>query len=136
MQEPGEAHRVGESLARLEHRLGDVERAVTGARGTPAWRRVTDTEHRLPVTIAIVVMIVLQARVPDRLSLLSWWVLPAMETVILAMLVASNPRRIDQSTQLLRMLSLALVSLASLANAWAAASLVAGLVRGTEGKHA
>jgi uncharacterized membrane protein len=138
-------HHVSESLERLEHRLGElstsvgaVERAVGHARGgaAPAWRRVTDAEQRLPVTVAIVVMILLQSRVPDRLSLLWWWVLPAMEAVILVVLVASNPRRVDQSTQRLRRLSLLLVTLASLANGWAAGSLVVGLVRRAEGKDA
>jgi uncharacterized membrane protein len=138
-------HHVGESLARLEHRLGElstsisaVERAVGQARdgSAPSWRRVTDAEQRLPVTLAIVAMILLQARVPDRLSLLWWWVLPAMEAVILVVLVASNPRRVDQSTLRLRRLSLLLITLASLANGWAAGSLVAGLARGTEGKDA
>jgi uncharacterized membrane protein len=143
-------HRVSESLERLEHRLselsasmGAVERAVgqraagqaRGA-GAPAWRRVTDTEQRLPVTLAIIAMILLQSRVPERLSLLSWWVLPAIEALILCALVASNPRRIDQSSQRLRALSLLLVTLASFANAWAAGSLILGLVHGTEGKNA
>ena len=136
---------VGESLERLERRLGElstsvgaVERAVGHARGAaiPAWRRVTGTEQRLPVTLAIVAMILLQSRVPDRLSLLWWWALPAMEAVVLVVLVASNPRRVDQSTQRLRRLSLLLVTLASLANGWAAGSLVVGLVRGAEGKDA
>jgi uncharacterized membrane protein len=81
-------------------------------------------------------MILLQARVPERLSLTRGWVLPAIEAVILGLLVASNPRRIDQSTRRLRRLSLLLVLLASLANGWAAVSLVVGLVRGTEGKDA
>jgi uncharacterized membrane protein len=129
-------HRVAESLERLERRLGSVERAVGRAGSTPAWRRVTGTEHRLPVTIAILVIIVLQSRVPERLSPVWWWVPPAMEAVILAALVASNPRRIDQSSRLLRMLSLLLITLASLANGWSAASLVGGLVRGTEGRNA
>src|SRR5690348_1035339 len=138
-------HHVTASLERLEHRLGEMstsmgalERAV-GRRGTPsspAWRRVTETEQRLPVTLGIAVMILLQSRVPERLSLMSWWVLPALEAAILVVLVASNPRRVNQGTQRLRRLSLLLVLLASLANFFAAASLVVGLVRGTEGKDA
>jgi uncharacterized membrane protein len=138
METPGvpPEHRVAESLERLERRLGSVEQAVGRAQSTPAWRRVTGTEHRLPVTIALVAIIMLQSRVPERLSLFQWWVLPAMEAVILAVLVASNPRRVDQSTQRLRMLSLLLITLASLANGWAATSLVIGLVQKTEGKDA
>src|SRR3954469_13812588 len=138
METPGvpPEHRVAESLERLERRLGSVEQAVGRVPSTPAWRRVTGTEHRLPVTIALVAIIMLQSRVPERLSLFQWWVLPAMEAAILAVLVASNPRRIDQSTQRLRMLSLLLITLASLANAWAATTLVLGLVQRTEGKDA
>src|SRR5919202_892546 len=131
-------HHVSESLARLERRLGELSASVErGQQGpTPAWRRVTGAEHRLPVTLAVLVVIVLQSRVPERLSLVWWWVLPALEAMILAVLVASNPSRVDQSTRRLRLLSLLLVSVASLANAVAAASLVVGLVRGTEGKDA
>ena len=99
------AAHVTASLERLEHRLGGlsasvsaVERAVGRSRGasSPAWRRVTETEQRLPVTIAIVGMILLQSRVTKRLSLMSWWVLPAMEAVILVVLIASDPRRVNQ----------------------------------------
>ena len=81
-------------------------------------------------------MIGLQAAVPRHLSLTVWWVLPAIEVVILAILVASNPRRVTHATRGLRSLSLALIAVASLANAWSAGLLILGLVRGTEGENA
>ena len=81
-------------------------------------------------------MILLQTRVPESLSPPRGRVLPAIEAGILVVLVASDPRQVNQSTRRLRRLSLLLIVLASLANFWAAASLVVGLVHGTEGKDA
>ncbi|MBV8928238.1 MAG: DUF1345 domain-containing protein [Mycobacteriaceae bacterium] len=81
-------------------------------------------------------MIALQTRVPEHLSLFRWWILPVVEVGILIGIIAANPGRVDQSSRRLRVLSLLLIALASLANAWAAASLVVGLVHGTQGKEA
>jgi uncharacterized membrane protein len=136
---------VIDQVVQLEHRLGQVlsEFAETGGalaantgRLVPAWRRVTEGEPRLPVTAAVACMILLQAAVPDRLSLTASWVLPVVEALILVVLVVSNPRRVTHATRWLRLLSLSLIAVASLANAWSAGNLVAGLVRGTEGESA
>ena len=81
-------------------------------------------------------MIVLQSRVPEDLVLVSWWLLPAIETVLLVALIAANPGKLGASSRTLHRLSLALVAVASLANGWAAVSLVVGLVNGTIGKDA
>jgi hypothetical protein len=66
----GTAHHLLDSLTHLERRLGRTlnEFVETGGalaantgRMVPAWRRVTDGEHRLPVTVAVTTIIVLQA---------------------------------------------------------------------------
>jgi hypothetical protein len=85
------------------------------------------------VTVAILVMIALQSRVPERFAIVSWWILPALEAAILAVIVLANPGRIGASGRALHGLSLSLIAIASLANGWAAVVLVDGLVRGTEG---
>lgn len=140
-----EHHHLLEQLSRLERRLtelssslGQAERVVADGTGrmVPAWRRVTLTEPRLPVTLAVIAVIALQSRVPEHLSLFQWWILPVIEAAILGVLIASNPRRVNQNSRRLRLLSLLLIALASLANGWAAASLVVGLVHGTDGKDA
>jgi uncharacterized membrane protein len=105
-------------------------------RPVPAWRRVTEGEHRWTAALAVVAMIVLQSRVPEHLVLVSWWLLPALEAILLLALIAANPGRLGSSSHALHRLSLALIAVASLATGWAAASLVAGLVRGTEGQDA
>jgi uncharacterized membrane protein len=136
---------LAEQLAHLEHRMAEflvsVEQtgratAANTGRLVPAWRRVTEGEHRLPVTLAVLGMIGMQAGVPEHLSFAAWWVLPVIEVAILVVLVGANPRRVTHTSRRLRVLSLMLIAIASLANAWSAGSLVVGLVHGTEGEDA
>jgi uncharacterized membrane protein len=56
--------------------------------------------------------------------------------VLLVALVIANPHRVNRESRLLRMLSLTVAALLSLANAWSVARLVIGLVNGTEGSSA
>jgi hypothetical protein len=51
-------------------------------------------------------------------------------------LIAANPGRFNRESRPLRMASLALTAILSLANAWSAALLVIGLVAGREGEDA
>ncbi len=127
-----------EHLTTLE-RLLDPQRRLTATTGdplVPAWRRVTTGEARWPVSIAMVAAIGLQVALPERLNLSSRFLLPAIEAVLLVVLVAVNPRRIDRASRPLRLLGLVLIAVASLANAYSAARLVIGLVNGTEGEAA
>jgi uncharacterized membrane protein len=138
-----------DQLSRLERQLsplvGLAERAGLSAgheiahevsRLGPAWRRATAGELRWPVSGVVAAMIAMQIAVPHRLSLTGNWLIPALETVLLVILVASNPARITNRSPVLRALGLALIASASLANAYSAGSLVAGLVKGTEGTDA
>jgi hypothetical protein len=137
----GEHPPLGEKLAGMDRRLAEVAETVHRLEGrvatpTPAWRRVTEGEHRWPAAVAIAAMVALQLNVPNRFSLLGWWVLPVLEAVLLAVIVAVNPLRISTFDLRVRRLGLMLIALASFANGWAAAYLVIGLVRGTEGRSA
>ncbi|MGW3666705.1 hypothetical protein [Streptomyces sp. NPDC005141] len=118
-------------LVRIERLVESGEREVA-----PAWRRVTHGEPRWAVTAAILVAVTLQLMLPHRLAFRPSWVLPVLELVLLAGLIAANPRRAEPRNRRLRWLGLALICLISLANGWAAARLVAGLVNGTEGLDA
>ncbi|MFE2970762.1 hypothetical protein ACFXKC_45595 [Streptomyces sp. NPDC059340] len=118
-------------LARIERLLESSEREVA-----PAWRRATRGEPRWAVTAVILVAVALQWMLPHRLALQPYWALPALELVLLAGLIAANPRRVEPSTQWLRWWGLALTGAISLANGWSAVRLVAGLVNGTEGTEA
>lgn len=144
---PGEVHQAAHVARQveLERRvlhlittMEQVEQTATARAGglVPAWRRVTEAEKRLPVTLAVLAMIFLQAGLPDRLTLTAWWVLPVIEVAILVILVGSDPRRVTHASRGLRVLSLVLIAVASLANAWSAGALIVGLVQGREGENA
>ncbi len=100
-------------------------------RAVPAWRRKTDGETRWQVALVTAGAIALQLPVPGRLDLMRpTWILPAAQGVLLVVLIAANPHRINPESAVLRSLSLCLAALISLANAWAAAELVIELARG------
>jgi uncharacterized membrane protein len=127
-ERPAGRRRFGGRVARFERdALRDVEGLVV-----PAWRRVTAGELRWPSAVAVAAMIALQLRLPDHLALGARWVMPAVEVTIAVLLVSANPRRLDRASTVLRVLGLLLIAVASLANAWSVAQLVAGLASGTE----
>jgi uncharacterized membrane protein len=102
----------------------------------PAWRRPTEGEHRWQVAAVIALIIGAQLVEPARLTLHPQWLLPALEGLFLAVLVASNPARINRESVPLRAASLALAALASLANVWSLSLLIHGLLTGSEGRTA
>jgi uncharacterized membrane protein len=70
----------------------------------------------------VVVAVALQLVLPDRLVL---------EVVLLGVLVAASPFRLDRESTVLRTAGLATAGLVSVANAWSAVLLVRALVGGT-----
>ena len=103
----------------------------------PAWKRPTEGEARWQATIAVVIAIALQFPLPGRLVLVHpVWLLPAVEALLLVALVVANPGRINTESMVIRGLSLFLVAIFSLTNAWSVGRLVVGLVHGTEGENA
>ena len=96
----------------------------------PFWRRLTRGERRRPFALAFVVMIALQLTLPERYSLGAWWVLPAIEVVVIGVLVAANPGRLERRTPMLRRLSLTLIAVASLGTAWSVVKLVTAIAGG------
>ena len=97
--------------------------------GPPAWRRETHPEPRWVSSFAVVVVAGLQLLLPNRLSLSPRWLLPVIEIVLLAILVALNPR-LERRDPWLRMLSLGLIAVLFAANAGSGAALVIDLLRG------
>jgi uncharacterized membrane protein len=130
-------------LARIERMLaeglGAANRVAKGAAESvvvPAWRRVTTGEPRWPVTIGMLAAIALQIALRPRLAPHPRLLLPAVEGVLLLVLVIGNPHRIDKDVQFLRSASIALVAAMSLANAWSALRLIYELVEGRAGEDA
>ncbi|UZJ24188.1 hypothetical protein RHODO2019_13620 [Rhodococcus antarcticus] len=103
----------------------------------PAWRRETPGENRLAAAGAVLVAVVLQLLVAQQFSLVEpRWLLPALELVLLGVLLVLNPRRLTRHVVLARRLNVLLVALISLDNGASAVLLDAGIVNGTVGDSA
>jgi uncharacterized membrane protein len=103
----------------------DIERVLA-----PAWRRRTAGEQRWPFAVAILAMIALQLLLPERLSVGNRWVLPTIEVILIVVLVAANPGRMERSSRPLRTLGLALIAVASMGTVWAVSWLVHDITTG------
>lgn len=99
---------------------------------TPAWRRATAGEHRLPAAVAVAAVIALQLLLPDAMAPApqARYVLPVLEAALLVMLVVVNPFRIDRESSLLRGGGLVLAGLVIVANGWSVVLLVLDLLSG------
>jgi uncharacterized membrane protein len=84
----------------------------------------------------MMVAIGLQVVLPDRLAPQLRWLFPGLEFALLVGLIVANPVRFNRESTVLRIASLVLAGLLSLANAWSATLLIMGLVRGAEGNDA
>ena len=151
---PADSALILEGIRALHGRLDELERRARppehssqgdrqrlgegGSPGSiPAWKRPTEGEARWQVSIAVAAAVALQFPLPGRLVLLRpVWLLPTIEGLLLVGLVMANPRRINTESRAIRLASLTLAALLSLANAWSVARLVTGLVQGTEGNAA
>jgi hypothetical protein len=130
----GEFHlRVEHQLHRLEkflhvHALGERDRTESSVAG-PGWRRHTPGEHRAAVVTAMVVTIGLLAVLPGRVSIHPRLMLPALAVFLLVALVVASPNRLERESRWLRLLSLGLIGVLSIANAATGARLVIDLTR-------
>lgn len=97
---------------------------------TPAWRRRTRAEHRIPAALAVAAVIALQLLLPDRMVPQARYALPVLEGLLLVTLVVVNPFRVDRESSALRIGGLALAGLVIVANGWSALLLVIELLSG------
>ena len=127
---------AGTQVARATATGTQTARHVVHHVHVPAWLRVTRGENRWPVAVAMMVAIGLQVVLPDRLAPQLRWLFPGLEFGLLVGLIVANPGRFNRESTALRIASLVLAGLLSLANAWSATLLIMGLVRGTEDNDA
>ena len=92
-------------------------------------------EARLPSALVVVAAIALYALLPEQLILGPRLVIPALEIVLLAALIAVNPRRMTRDNLFQRTAALTLVGLIAVANAAALFLLLRQLVT-TDDAHA
>ena len=102
----------------------------------PAWRRETDTEQRWAVGAAILLALGLQLPLPQTMTFLPFWLLPALTFALLVALVINNPDRISKHSVADRRIGLAVTFLISAANALNGVQLVRHILDGSIGDNA
>jgi len=104
--------------------MSDAERAL--------WGYPSPGESRWPATAAVTVALVLQAALPDRLTVGPSWVVPALESCLVVPLIIANPSRLTSTSRDVRKLSIGLIALVNAANITSLALLVHTLVNGSK----
>ncbi len=123
------APHAGAGGFRLERELiGKLRRM--NAQG-PAWKRATKGETRWAASTAVVIAVLLQFTLPTAQTLGPRWLLSGFAIALLIALLVANPKALNKVEPLARTASLALIAVVAVANAWAAARLIHGLVNGT-----
>jgi uncharacterized membrane protein len=115
----------------LERMLALPAKLIPTSVIVPAWRRLTDGESTWPVRGAVAAAIVLQIAIPDRYEIPPTWLLPALGILLGIGLSIAHPRRITRHSPQLRLVSIMLIGVISLANAGSAARLITALLNGT-----
>ena len=95
-----------------------------------AWGEVSTGESRWPPLVAVVVAIALQVVLPTSLiqGLGPRWLIPAVEGVLLVALLITNPHQVDRAESNLRLLSLAMIAVITVANVVALGELIRALL--------
>jgi uncharacterized membrane protein len=112
-----------------------IQRGLAGLRMRevalePGGQETISAEARWPMAGAIVAAIVLTVLLPDDVRLGPQWVLPVIESVLLVVVVAADPRSISRRSRELRVVSIALVSVLVIGSLWSTALLIDDLVHG------
>jgi uncharacterized membrane protein len=93
-------------------------------------------EPRWPIAAAILGAILLQLGVPSRGRVPGWWVFPVLEIVLLGVLLARDPGRIDRRSGVMRRLMIALVTVMTIGTVSGLIVLVYDILAAVEGINA
>jgi hypothetical protein len=85
-------------------------------------------ESRWPMAAAVVAAMALTLLLPDDFRLAPRWVLPLLEGLLLATLIAADPGRITRRSAALRAVSVALISVLALSAIWSTIQLIDDLI--------
>ncbi len=94
-----------------------------------AWGLPSSGETRWPASVAVVAVMLLQLRLPDKLTVGPTWLLPAVEALVLITLLIVSPTKLDETSRDLRFVSLALIAVVIGTNATTLGLLLSHLLR-------
>ncbi len=124
---PGEPSGVRDDIERM---LAYPAKLIPTSVLVPAWRRLTDGESTWPVRIAVIAATALQVALPNRYEMPPTWLLPTIGVLLGIGLSVAHPRRITRHSPQLRLVSILLIAVITLANAASAARLITALLQG------
>ncbi|MEP7112513.1 MAG: hypothetical protein ABI862_04545 [Ilumatobacteraceae bacterium] len=122
---PGEPSGIRDDLERM---LAFPAKLIPTSMIVPAWRRLTDGESTWPVRFAVVAATALQVTLPDRYEIPPTWLLPTLGGLLGVGLSVAHPHRITRHSPQLRLVSILLIAVISLANAGSAGRLISALL--------
>jgi uncharacterized membrane protein len=122
----GDRSRMRDDLERMMALPG---RLIPTSVIVPAWRRLTEGESIWPVRGAVVAATALQVSLPNKYEIPPTWLLPTLGVLLAIGLSVAQPRRITRHTPQLRLPSIMLIAVISLANAGSAGRLVLALLQ-------
>jgi uncharacterized membrane protein len=95
-----------------------------------AWGIPSDSETRWPVVAAVLVAILLQLALPNRVvvGLGARAIVPGIECVLLLVLLVTNPGRLSTEQRHLRVVGIALIALVTIANTVSLVELIHALL--------
>ena len=96
----------------------------------PAWGVPSTGESRWPPVLAVVVAIGLQIVLPTTVirGLGPRWLIPALEGILLVAILIADPHRVDRTQSNLRLLSLAMIAVITIANVVTLGELIGSLL--------
>jgi uncharacterized membrane protein len=93
-------------------------------------------ERRWPMALAVLGAIALQVGVPHRGRLQGWWVFPILEAVLLVIVIARDPGRIDRRTRAARRSTIALIAVMTIGTMAGVVILIYDILAGVAGINA
>ncbi len=110
--------------------VSEVE-IVSEVKAVPAWRQAGRGESRWPTVAAVAVAVGLQIALPTRFAP-GHRLVPGLELALLIGTVIGHPGRISGQSRWLRPVTLGLVAMITVSNAWSLVRLVQQIVRGQQ----
>ena len=89
-------------------------------------------ERRWPMALAVIAAVALQLGTPHGGRIADWWIVPLLELIALAVLIARDPGRIDRQSPSIRRLTVVLALLMTLATISAATNLIIEILRANQ----
>ncbi len=95
-----------------------------------------EPEPRWPMALAVFASIVLQLITPSRGRLPGWWLFPALEFLLLVVVILRDPGRIDRRSRAARRSTIVLISVMTLGTLGGVVVLIVDILAGVAGINA